>query len=165
MDVRHLGAASWLVLREKLLKAILCPCRRPVQQWEQVVFGEGSSVCVCVLGGRGSLENQNASLCLETCKCVFRLQVTLLYMGAVHLRDCMLSGILTTRHSQQLKSLLCFCCFWSQLKVNGQVFGIDEQCVLGHSTTSQSLLAVGTVTGLSSFRCRRCVLFLYSHTD
>lgn len=49
MDVRHLGAASWLVLREKLLKAILCPCRRPVQQWEQVVFGEGSSVCV----GRG----------------------------------------------------------------------------------------------------------------
>lgn len=54
----------------------------------------------------------------------------------------MLSGILTTKHSQQLKSLLCFCCFWSQLKVNRQVFGIDEQCVLGHSTASQSLLGV-----------------------
>lgn len=42
-----------------------------------------------------------------------------------------------TRSSQQPKSQLYFCCFWSELKVNGQVFGVEEQSVLGTSATSQ----------------------------
>lgn len=132
-----------------------------MQQWEHVVFGEGS--CVCVRGWGvwkirmpvyawrlAGVFSDCRRLCCIWEQSIFRTHVI---------------WDLNNQTFPTTQSLLCFCCFWSQLKVNGQVFGIDEQCVLGCSAASQSLLAVGTVTGLSSFRCRRCVLFLYSHTD
>lgn len=95
-------------------------------------------------GGGGPVETELPVYALRLSERVFRFQATLLW-------DRMLFEILTARNPQQLKSLLCFCCFWSELKVSGQVFGVGEQCVSGPSATSPSecMLAVGTVTGLA----------------
>lgn len=45
------------------------------------------------------------------------------------------------RDSQPFKSQLPSCCFWSELKVNGQVLGIEEQCVLGRQCHDHDDLA------------------------
>lgn len=161
MDVRHLGATSWLVVRESFSKqscalvGVLC---RSGNMW----CLEKGAVRVC--GGWGVWRTRMPvytwrlagvfSDCRRLC-CIWEQSI----FGTHVIWDLNNQTFPTTQ------SLLCSCCFWSRLKVNGQVFGTDEQCVVGSSAASQRLLAVGTVTGLSSFRCRRCVLFLYSHTD
>lgn len=73
-------------------------------------------------GGGGPVETELPVYALRLSERVFRFQATLLW-------DRMLFEILTARNPQQLKSLLCFCCFWSELKVSGQVFGVGERCV------------------------------------
>lgn len=161
MDVRHLGATSWLVVRESFSKqscvlvGVLC---RSGTMW----CLEKGAVRVC--GGWGVWRTRTPvyawrlagvfSDCRRLC-CIWEQSI----FGTHVIWDLNNQTFPTTQ------SLLCSCCFWSRLKVNGQVSGTDEQCVVGSSAASQRLLAVGTVTGLSSFRCRRCVLFLYSHTD
>lgn len=139
-------AGIWVLLpdwvcEQKLLKAIWCPCRCLVQRWEQVVLWRREWGGGCPVE---TVETELPVYALRLSERVFRFQATLLW-------DRMLFEILTARNPQQLKSLLCFCCLWSELKVNGQVFGVGEQCVSGLSATSPSecMLAVGTVTGLA----------------
>lgn len=45
--------------------------------------------------------------------------------------------VMKPRASRQFKSQLPFCCFWSELKVNGQVLGIEKQSCVGVRVSSR----------------------------